>query len=74
MALAAVSSWLADIIKENNCGYAIQPDNITAFANALQDAADNRELLLVMGGSAQMLANRNFHRHDVAEKWVIGTV
>ena len=34
--------WLADQIKEHNCGFVFEPDDAKAFADALQEASDNR--------------------------------
>lgn len=62
--------WLADIIIENSCGYAIEPDNPKAFANALIHAADNRKVIRKMGQCAQALAKKDFNRFDLAKKWV----
>lgn len=62
--------WLAGMIKDNNCGYAIEPDNAQAFADALENAADNKESLPAMGKRAQALAKRDFNRHHLADKWV----
>jgi glycosyltransferase involved in cell wall biosynthesis len=62
--------WLAGMINENNCGYAIEPDNTVAFADALENAADNKALLPEMGKNAQALAKRNFNRHNLADNWV----
>lgn len=62
--------WLAGMIKDNNCGYAIEPDNALAFADALENAADNKDSLPAMGERAQALAKRDFNRHHLADKWV----
>ncbi|MFT4953627.1 MAG: glycosyltransferase involved in cell wall biosynthesis [Pseudoalteromonas tetraodonis] len=62
--------WLAGMINENNCGYAIEPNNASAFADALENAADNKALLPAMGKSGQDLAKRDFDRHNLADKWV----
>ena len=62
--------WLAGMIKENNCGYAIEPDNAFAFADALEQAADNKEQLPDMGERALALAKSDFNRHNLADKWV----
>ena len=62
--------WLAGMINDNNCGYAIEPDNAQAFADALINAADNKELLPKMGNNALALAKRDFNRHNLADKWV----
>ena len=62
--------WLADMIKDHNCGYTVAPDNVKAFADALEHAADNKAELSVMGANAQELAKSEFNRHDLADKWV----
>jgi glycosyltransferase involved in cell wall biosynthesis len=62
--------WLAGMINDNKCGYAIVPDNTDAFATALEHAADNKLELPTMGINAQNLAKREFNRHVLADKWV----
>jgi glycosyltransferase involved in cell wall biosynthesis len=62
--------WLAGMIKDNDCGYAIEPDNAKAFADALVHAADNRQALPQMGDNGLALAKREFNRKDLADKWV----
>jgi glycosyltransferase involved in cell wall biosynthesis len=62
--------WLAGMINQNNCGYVIEPDNAPAFADALEDAANKKELLPEMGEKAHALAKRDFNRHNLADKWV----
>lgn len=67
--------WLADLIKQEDAGYAITPDSATQFADALEKAALNREKLKQMGKNAQALAKREFDRAKLAQKfndWVIG--
>lgn len=61
--------WLADMIKEQNCGFAIGPDNPVEFADALEKAADNRSSLNVMGKNSHDLAHREFNRTELAIKW-----
>ncbi|WP_462166261.1 glycosyltransferase family 4 protein [Pseudoalteromonas sp. GB43] len=63
--------WLASMIKQHNCGYSVEPENPQAFADALEHAADNKNLLPEMGNRAQMLAKQEFNRHNLADKWVI---
>ncbi len=62
--------WLADLINEYKCGYSIEPDNSELFADALEDAADNREELHKMGGRAQALGRDQFARGKLAVKFV----
>lgn len=69
--------WLADMIEENKCGIAVQPDNPGAFADALEYMADHRLELVVMGKNARGLAEREFDRQALAERfatWLEGAV
>jgi len=62
--------WLADLIKENNCGFAIEPDNAKAFADALEQAAGDKGKLKTMGEKANKLAKLEFDRKELADAWV----
>lgn len=67
--------WLADLIKQENAGYAVDPESPTQFADALEKAALNREKLKQMGKNAQLLAKREFDRAKLSQKfndWVTG--
>lgn len=62
--------WLADMIKENNCGMAIPPDDATAFADAVTYLADNSPERRTMGGNSRTLAEKQFSRHDLSNQFV----
>lgn len=62
--------WLADIIAEQQCGFAVPPDDPAAFADALIAAADDRAALERMGANAARLAEQRFDRAKLAEQWV----
>jgi glycosyltransferase involved in cell wall biosynthesis len=62
--------WLAEMITEHQCGYAIAADNPEAFADALEDAADNRERLKTMGNNARRLGETEFARNKLAARFV----
>ena len=62
--------WLAGMIQDNQCGFAVPPDNPVAFADALEQAAANRDALKTMGQSARALAEREFDRALLANRWV----
>jgi glycosyltransferase involved in cell wall biosynthesis len=62
--------WLAGMIEDNRCGYAIEPDNPIVFADALEHANNHREHLPIMGKNALALAKKDFDRHYLADKWV----
>lgn len=62
--------WIADMIRENNCGHAVPPDNAAAFADALQLAAADRAMLKRRGENALGLARLRFDRRKLAEEWV----
>jgi glycosyltransferase involved in cell wall biosynthesis len=62
--------WLAGMIEDLQCGFVVAPDNPKVFANALELAADNREALATMGEAARQLAESQFDRQMLADKWV----
>lgn len=69
--------WLADIIMENKFGYVVPPDDPASFADALEQAANERESLKEKGKRALAIAKERFDRNDLANKfvdWVIGAV
>lgn len=62
--------WLADLIEENGCGFAVRPDDPKAFADALIAAADDRSALRDMGRRARTLAEERFGRRMLSDAWV----
>lgn len=62
--------WLSDMIREHRCGFSVSPDNSVAFADALIQAAANRDELKVMGQRARVLAETHFDRIKLADYWV----
>ncbi|QIR06496.1 glycosyltransferase family 4 protein [Salinivibrio costicola] len=62
--------WLAEMIKDHQCGFTVDPENPKAFARVLEQAADDREALAAMGDAAHQLAESQFNRHMLADKWV----
>jgi glycosyltransferase involved in cell wall biosynthesis len=62
--------WLAEMIDEHQCGFAVKPDNPEAFADALEQAAADRPTLQVMGQRGLALAKAQFARQALADKWV----
>jgi glycosyltransferase involved in cell wall biosynthesis len=62
--------WLAGMIEQTQCGFSVQPEDPKAFADALENAADQRETLAEMGTNARQLAETQFDRSLLADKWV----
>lgn len=62
--------WLAEMIQEHGCGFAVPPDDPVAFADALERAAGDREALKVMGENGRKLATREFDRRILGERFV----
>lgn len=62
--------WLAELIGENQCGYAVPPQDPLRFADALEHAADHREALKQRGANGRLLAERQFNRDVLAGTWV----
>lgn len=62
--------WLAEMITEHSCGFAVSPDNPVAFADALEQAAADRDALKAMGQRGRALAENQFDRIKLADRWV----
>ena len=62
--------WLAGLIEETDCGFAVPPDDQTAFADALIAAASDRDALRQKGVNAQELAKTRFARAKLSSDWV----
>ncbi|MEI8185762.1 MAG: glycosyltransferase family 4 protein [Chlorobiaceae bacterium] len=64
------SGWLSDMITENNCGLSVEGDNPEAFAAALEQMADNIPDTKQMGVNARKLAEREFGRDKLGDRFV----
>ncbi|WP_338446753.1 glycosyltransferase family 4 protein [Pelagerythrobacter marensis] len=62
--------WLAEMIDREGCGFVVAPGDAAAFADALERAADDRAGLKSMGSRAEILAERDFQRQKLADRWV----
>lgn len=59
--------WVADLIAEADCGFVVPPDDPGAFADALEQAADDRAALKRKGANARKLAEERFSRDKLAQ-------
>lgn len=62
--------WLADLITENDCGFAVPPDDPKAFADALMQASSDRDALARMGRNSRALAQSTFSRDMLGARFV----
>lgn len=62
--------WLADLIEQHRCGFVVPPDNSVSFADALEKAASDRVGLKAMGLNSRALAENEFNRLSLADRWV----
>lgn len=62
--------WIADMIKKNNCGVVVDPDNADAFANGMVYLADHPEKREEFGRNARALAEREFDRNKLGIQFV----
>jgi glycosyltransferase involved in cell wall biosynthesis len=65
-----ITGWLSDMINENNCGVVVTPEDASSFADALIELADNLEKRKVMGINSRLLAEKEFSRDELADKFV----
>jgi glycosyltransferase involved in cell wall biosynthesis len=69
--------WVADLVVNSRCGYAVEPDNPDAFADALEAAANDGDSLKSKGRRARQLAESQFDRDRLANvfvAWLEGAV
>lgn len=62
--------WLAEMIANEDCGYAVPPADPVAFADALEKAAGERDRLKLMGANAKKLAAKAFDREVLSDQFV----
>jgi glycosyltransferase involved in cell wall biosynthesis len=62
--------WLAEMIHDAECGYAVAPQQPGEFADALIAAADDRQRLAKMGDNARRLAQAQFDRRELSGHFV----
>lgn len=62
--------WLANLVTEHDCGIAVRPDDPVAFAAALRQLADSPTDRARMGANARALAEREFSRLDLGDRFV----
>ncbi|MGE0765724.1 MAG: glycosyltransferase family 4 protein [Hyphomicrobiaceae bacterium] len=61
--------WVADMIGDHACGFAVPPGDAGAFADALEYAADNRAALVGMSERSRALARARFSRNMLADQF-----
>lgn len=62
--------WLAGMIRDNGCGFAIEPDDPSVFADVLEQAVQDRSAIKEMGRRGRELAVREFDRDLLANRFV----
>ena len=62
--------WLADMIGQNKLGEVVEPDNAKAFAEALVRMVDNPDALAVFSKNARALAEKEFDREILGNRFV----
>lgn len=62
--------WLAGMICDNGCGFAIAPDDPSVFADALEQAVQDKSAIKEMGRRGRELAVREFDRDLLANRFV----
>ena len=62
--------WLAEMIKDENCGLAVKPGSPEEFADALIFLRDNDSICTEMSSNAKRLSKKHFDRSLLATKFV----
>lgn len=67
--LINVPGWLGETIENNHCGRCLDPGRPEEMADALEELADGPELCRRMGENARALAEREFARDKLADRF-----
>lgn len=70
--IQSTRGWIYDLVRKSECGINVSPNNPQEFANALEFLMNNPELSLQMGKNAKVLAETEFNRSILAEKYFQG--
>ena len=62
--------WLANMIKDYNCGIPVNPNRIDEFSDALIKLRDNHDLRKNMGKNSFLLATKKFDRNILSNRFV----
>ncbi len=62
--------WVADMLSEHSCGYVSDPKKPKEFADNLVELSHNSSLCDEMGKNSRRLAESEFSREKLAEKWI----
>ncbi len=62
--------WLSKLIKNNNCGIAVRPDNPKLLSNAMIKLYEDRILRIKMGKNSRKLALESYDRDYLSSKFV----
>jgi len=62
--------WLADMIREHQCGRVVPPDDPVAFADAVVWLRDHRDEIRDMGRRSRRLAESQFSRDSLGDLFV----
>lgn len=68
--LVTYPGWMKELIEENNCGFAVCPNDAAAFVDALEQAKNEPAALIAMGDNALSLASSEFDRNQLAKQWI----
>jgi len=68
--LCCYPGWVSNMIEKHQCGVAVKPEDPEAFADKLVYLADHQCELEEMGFRARQLAEREFNRDDLSDRFV----
>jgi glycosyltransferase involved in cell wall biosynthesis len=67
--LVNVSGWLGEMVENNHCGRCLDPRRPDTLAGVLEELAADAKLCREMGSNARALAEREFDRSKLADRF-----
>lgn len=70
--IQSTQGWIADLVRDNNCGLNVDPSDPKSFAEAISFLLDHPEEAKKMGEKARNLAEIEFNRSILSDKFLSG--
>lgn len=67
--VGAEQGELADLVRQHDCGFVVEPGQSEALADLLRRLAKNPDELATMGKAARTMLDRHFSRDQALHKW-----
>ncbi|MEO7961519.1 MAG: glycosyltransferase family 4 protein [Ginsengibacter sp.] len=69
--IQSTTGWIKDLVERSGCGLSVDPVSPVGMCEAIKFLSDNSDARNKMSGSAKLLAETEFNRASLAEKYLL---